>query len=161
MEKRIGIGYDLHRLTEGRPLYLGGVRIPFCKGLIGHSDADVLCHAICDAILGACCEADIGEHFPDTDSQLAGISGSDLIRMTCQIVRKRRVVEIVNVDTVVVCDNPNLSGYKQEMIMAVADFLGIEADRVNVKAKTSEGTNCDCISAYSVVLLNTGEIQLH
>ncbi|MDD5504920.1 MAG: 2-C-methyl-D-erythritol 2,4-cyclodiphosphate synthase [Candidatus Omnitrophica bacterium] len=156
MENRIGIGYDLHRLAEGRPLYLGGVNIPFSKGLIGHSDADVLCHAICDAILGACNEPDIGEHFPDTDSRFRGISGGELIRMTCRIVRKKRAVDIINLDTVVVCDSPNLSSYKQRMAAEIAGFLEINTDRVSIKAKTSEETRRDCICAYAVILLNVG-----
>jgi 2-C-methyl-D-erythritol 2,4-cyclodiphosphate synthase len=149
---RVGIGYDLHRFAQGRGLFLGGVKIPFSKGLLGHSDADVLFHAICDAILGACGQADIGVHFPDTDPRFRGISGSNLARQTRAIVEKDKDVEIINIDTVVICDKPDISGYKQAMTECIAGIFDIGIERVNIKAKTTEGTSRDTVSSYAVVL---------
>lgn len=149
---RIGMGYDLHRLIEGRELFLGGVKIPFSKGLLGHSDADVLLHAICDAILGACGRADIGVYFPDTNSRFKGISGSELIRKTYEIVENKKDIKIINVDTVIICDKPNISSYREVIQKSIAGLLHIDVGRVNIKAKTTEETSRDTISSYAIVL---------
>ena len=153
MNIRIGIGYDLHRLVEGRRLFLGGVQIPFSKGLLGHSDADVLMHAICDALLGACGCDDIGVHFPHTDPQFKYISGKELVKRTFAIIQNKTGVRIINVDTVLICDKPNISEYRNRIIESVAKSLGIGIEQVSVKAKTTEATSTDTISSYAVVLL--------
>jgi 2-C-methyl-D-erythritol 2,4-cyclodiphosphate synthase len=150
---RIGIGYDLHRLVDGRELFLGGVKIPFAKGLLGHSDADVLMHAICDALLGACGCGDIGMYFPDTDMQFKGISGKDLTQRVCKIIRKKNDVRITNVDAVLICDKPNISSHRSRMSESIAGLLGVDAGCINIKAKTTEGTSPDTISSYAVVML--------
>jgi 2-C-methyl-D-erythritol 2,4-cyclodiphosphate synthase len=156
---RVGIGYDLHKLVEGRDLFLGGIKLSFTKGLAGHSDADVLLHAVCDALLGACGCMDIGVHFPDTDSQFKGISGADLTRRVLAIINKNRKmkVNIINLDTVIICDKPNISQYRKKITENVAGLLGIAVERVSVKAKTTEGTSPDTISVYAVVLLDIGD----
>ena len=153
MDIRIGIGYDLHRLVAGRELFLGGVRIPFSKGLLGHSDADVLLHAICDAVLGACGCADIGVYFPNTDTRFKGISGSELVQETCLIAKNKKKIKIINIDTVIICDQPNISAYRKAIVESIAGLLSISVERVNVKAKTTEETSKDTISSYAVVLL--------
>lgn len=150
---RVGIGYDLHKLSGGRGLFLGGVRIPFSKGLLGHSDADVLMHAICDALLGACGCGDIGVHFPDSDPQFKDISGSELVKRTFRIIQNKTGVRIINVDTVLICDKPNISEYRNRIIESVAKSLGIGIEQVSVKAKTTEATSTDTISSYAVALL--------
>jgi 2-C-methyl-D-erythritol 2,4-cyclodiphosphate synthase len=150
---RVGIGYDLHRIVEGRELFLGGVKIPFAKGLLGHSDADVLLHSICDALLGACACGDIGIHFPDTDMQFKGISGSELAQRTCKIIRSKKDIKIINVDAVLICDKPGISGHRNNITESIAALLGIGVERVNIKAKTTESTSPDTISSYAVVLL--------
>ena len=153
MDIRIGIGYDLHRLVAGRELFLGGVRIPFSKGLLGHSDADVLLHAICDAVLGACGCADIGVYFPNTDTRFKGISGSELVQETFLIAKNKKEIKIINIDTVIICDQPNISAYRKAIVESIAGLLSISVERVNVKAKTTEETSKDTISSYAVVLL--------
>ena len=150
---RIGIGYDLHRLVEGRKLFLGGVKIPFSKGLLGHSDADALLHAVCDAIFGACGCADIGVHFPDTDPRFKGISGSELVKKARAIIEKHKEIKIINIDTVIICDQPNISGYRRAIVESIARLFDIGIERVNIKAKTTEDTSADTISSYAVVLL--------
>lgn len=134
---RVGIGYDVHRLTEGRKLILGGVDIPYEKGLDGHSDADVLLHAIMDAMLGAAALGDIGKHFPDTDDEYRGISSLELLKRVGELVAKQMLF-VVNIDATVVAQAPKLRGYIEDMEQNIADTLGLEKDQVNVKATTEE-----------------------
>lgn len=135
---RIGIGHDTHRLVEGRPLILGGVEIPHPLGLLGHSDADVVMHAIADALLGAAAMGDIGEHFPDTDPRWKGIDGSDLLGKVGHLVEKHGF-GIVNVDVTIHAQAPKLSPYKDAMALNIAETLRLPRNHVNVKAKTGEG----------------------
>jgi 2-C-methyl-D-erythritol 2,4-cyclodiphosphate synthase len=135
---RIGFGYDSHRLVEGRSLILGGMEIPHERGLLGHSDADVLIHAICDAILGAAGGGDIGMHFPDTDPEYKNISSMRLLRQVSLMAEEKGFL-INNVDSTIVIEKPKLAGYLHEMIMNISDVLCISRSRVNVKAKTNEG----------------------
>ncbi|HAG70524.1 MAG TPA: 2-C-methyl-D-erythritol 2,4-cyclodiphosphate synthase [Lachnospiraceae bacterium] len=157
---RIGTGYDVHRLCEGRRLWLGGVEIPFDKGLLGHSDADVLLHAICDALLGAAALGDIGKHFPDTDESFKGISSLILLEKTGQLLTENGFV-INNIDSTVIAQAPKLSPYIEEMKQNIADTLGLSAGAVNVKATTEEGLgftgNGEGIAAQAVCLLNGPE----
>lgn len=150
---RVGMGYDIHRLAAGRKLFLGGIEIPFDRGLLGHSDGDVLLHAICDAILGACGMPDIGENFPDTDPALKGISSSELLKKTCAIVKSRGGCRIVNIDAIVVCDEPKLTKYKQDIRRHLAEMLEISADSISMKAKTTESTATDVIVSYATALV--------
>jgi 2-C-methyl-D-erythritol 2,4-cyclodiphosphate synthase len=133
-----GIGWDSHRLVEGRALILGGVDIPFDKGLAGHSDADVLAHAIIDAVLGAAALGDIGQHFPDTDERWAGADSMALLRGVVALVAERGL-HVTHVDTTVVMERPKLGPHRQAIRAALADALGVSADQVNVKASTGEG----------------------
>jgi 2-C-methyl-D-erythritol 2,4-cyclodiphosphate synthase len=134
---RIGIGYDVHRLAAGRPLILGGVPIPHTHGLDGHSDADVLCHAIADAILGAIGERDIGHHFPNTDPALRGISSLDILRRTAQLAAQNRA-RVVNVDAALIAEAPKIAPHIEQMRARIAAALGILASCVGVKATTNE-----------------------
>ncbi len=135
---RVGIGYDVHRLVPGRKLILGGVDIPFEKGLSGHSDADVLTHAVCDAILGALGLGDIGRHFPDTDSAYQGISSLKLLRSVSDLML-RNGYEIGNVDAVVIAQKPKLIGYIDDMRSHLSQMMNTIPERVNIKATTTEG----------------------
>ena len=135
---RIGFGYDVHRLVTGRKLVLGGVTIPYEKGLDGHSDADVLLHAICDALLGAAAQGDIGSHFPDSDPAYKGIYSIDLLARTNRIIA-RKGLRIVNLDATVIAQAPKLQPYKQEMVAQISKTLKIDADQINIKATTTEG----------------------
>jgi 2-C-methyl-D-erythritol 2,4-cyclodiphosphate synthase len=135
---RIGVGYDVHRLVIGRPLVLGGVTIPFEKGLEGHSDADVLVHAACDALLGAAGEGDIGQQFPDTDPRFHGIYSIRLLESTLTIIGAKGF-SVVNLDAVVFAEAPKLQPYRVEMQDIMARALGIDPRRINVKATTTEG----------------------
>lgn len=134
---RIGTGYDVHRLAEGLPLWLGGVRVPHTHGLVGHSDADVLLHAICDALLGAAALGDIGKHFPDTDPQYKGISSLKLLAHVGRLLREKGYT-IVNIDSTIVAQRPKLAPYISLMRQNIADTLGLDIDRVSVKATTTE-----------------------
>ena len=134
---RIGQGYDVHRLTEGRRLILGGVEIPFALGLDGHSDADVLVHAIMDALCGASKLGDIGKLFPDTDPQYAGISSILLLKRVADALRAKGF-QIVNVDATLVAQAPKVAPYRAEMEKNIAEALGIDLDAINVKATTEE-----------------------
>lgn len=158
---RIGYGYDVHRLEEGCPLILGGVEIPFPKGLAGHSDADVLLHAISDALLGACALGDIGHHFPDTDEQYAGADSRELLRQVVELVRKEGYV-IANIDATVVAEKPKLAPYILHMRQNIADDLQLDPVQVSVKATTSEGMGFEGkqegMSARAVVLLMSGKL---
>ena len=135
---RVGTGYDVHRLVAGRKLVLGGVTIPFGKGLEGHSDADVLVHAVCDALLGASGLGDIGRHFPDTDPAYRNMYSIRLLKMTGEKIRHRGFV-VVNIDAVIMAQEPKLAPYMQEMAVNISGALNIDAEYVNVKATTTEG----------------------
>lgn len=135
---RVGMGYDVHKLVEDRKLMLGGVEIPYEKGLLGHSDADVLIHAVMDALLGAAALGDIGKHFPDTDAKYKGISSILLLKHVGQLL-KENGYEIGNIDATVIAQRPKLAPYIGQMRENMAEALEISADRVNVKATTEEG----------------------
>lgn len=135
-----GIGYDLHRLAEGRKLTIGGVEIPFDKGSVGHSDGDVLCHALCDALLGAACLGDIGTHFPDTDPKWKGASSLLFLEHARKLLADRRL-RIVHVDAIVICERPKLGPHFPAMRAALAKSLGMATDEINLKAKTNEGVD--------------------
>ena len=158
MNFRIGFGYDVHRLLDGNPLWLGGVRIPHYKGTVGHSDADVLLHAICDALLGAAALGDIGTHFPDTDPAYKGISSSILLRKTGELLQSRGYV-IGNIDTTVCLETPKIRPYVPGMQILIASQLGIGEDQVSVKATTEEKLGFtgreEGVSAYAVALIHT------
>jgi 2-C-methyl-D-erythritol 2,4-cyclodiphosphate synthase len=160
MSARVGFGYDLHRLVEGRRLVLGGIEIPFPKGLAGHSDADVVLHSICDALLGAAALGDLGRHFPDTDPRYAGISSAALLEAVRAEVA-RRGFQIENVDVTILAEAPRLQPVLDDMRARVAELLGIAPDRVNVKAKTNEGVGeigrGEAIAAYAVCLVRRSE----
>jgi 2-C-methyl-D-erythritol 4-phosphate cytidylyltransferase/2-C-methyl-D-erythritol 2,4-cyclodiphosphate synthase len=153
---RIGTGYDLHRLVAGRPLILGGVTIPFDKGLDGHSDADAVCHAVTDAILGAAGAGDIGRHFPDTDSAWKDANSIRLLQQAAVIVA-RAGYRVVNVDVVVIAQRPKLSPHVEAMQKSMAAALGTPADRISVKGKTNEGVGSmgagESIAVHAVALL--------
>lgn len=153
---RIGHGYDVHRLVAGRRLILGGVDIPHETGLLGHSDADVLLHAICDAILGAIGEGDIGRHFPDTDPAYKGIASIKLLQQV-MLLAGEKGFSIGNVDATIVAQKPKLAPYIAEMTQNIAAALGVGPDQVNVKATTTEELGFagrkEGIAAYSVALL--------
>jgi 2-C-methyl-D-erythritol 2,4-cyclodiphosphate synthase len=153
---RVGLGYDVHRLVEGRPLILGGVRIPYAKGLMGHSDADVLVHAISDAILGAIGLGDIGKHFPDSNDSFKDISSLRILGSIYTLAEKKRFF-CMNVDSVIVAQKPKLSEYSDAMKINIAEHLHIEPDNVNIKATTTEGLGFEGrgegISAQAVVLM--------
>lgn len=153
---RTGIGFDIHRLQTGRKLVLGGVRIPFEKGLVGHSDADVLTHAICDAILGAAGLGDIGIHFPDTDPAYGGIDSMILLERTIERI-KHKGYTLINIDATVLAEAPKLKPYREEMQARIAHVSGISDRDVNIKATTMESIGDigkgEAIAAMAVVLL--------
>ncbi|MBQ7014709.1 MAG: 2-C-methyl-D-erythritol 2,4-cyclodiphosphate synthase [Clostridia bacterium] len=134
---RIGYGYDVHKLVENRKLILGGVEIPYEKGLLGHSDADVLVHAVIDAILGAAALRDIGYHFPDNDEKYRGVSSIFLLEETAKLL-KNAGFEIINIDSTIVAQQPKLASYIPQMIKNMAEALGIKETQINVKGKTEE-----------------------
>jgi len=135
---RVGVGYDIHRLVHGRKLILGGKEIPFEKGLLGHSDADVLVHAICDALLGAAGLGDIGIHFPDTDPLYKDICSLEILAETCAML-KNQGCAINNIDSTVFAERPKISPYRGEMRANIARYAGIDEKLVNIKATTTEG----------------------
>lgn len=135
---RVGMGYDVHKLTEGRDLILGGVKIPWEKGLLGHSDADVVVHAIMDALLGAAALRDIGRHFPDTDPQYKGISSITLLKHVGKLLEENMYV-INNIDATIIAQKPKLLPYIDTMIENVANALHLDVNQVNIKATTEEG----------------------
>lgn len=155
---RIGFGYDVHRLVEGRKLILGGVQVPYQKGLEGHSDADVLLHALCDALLGAMGEGDIGRHFPNTEPRFRGISSLRLLQNVATMMAEQSLA-VENLDTTVVAEQPLIGPYIPQMVERIATALEIPAGRVNIKATTSEGLGFigegKGIVAYAVVLLTS------
>jgi 2-C-methyl-D-erythritol 2,4-cyclodiphosphate synthase len=154
---RIGHGYDVHRLVEGRDLILGGVKIEYEKGLLGHSDADVLLHAISDALLGACAERDIGYHFPDNDQSIKGISS--LVNLAkCGEILASHGYSVSNIDATVIAQRPKLSPYIEEMRKNIARTLGTDIENINVKATTEEKLGFtgsgEGISAHAVCIVN-------
>jgi len=153
---RVGFGYDVHAFVPDRPLFLGGVRIPHTRGLLGHSDADVLLHAVCDALLGAAALGDIGVHFPDNDPSYKGISSLVLLKRTVDLIGERGF-RIGNIDATVVLEKPRLVSHIPEMIREISGTAGIPAGSVNVKATTTEKLGFagreEGIAAYAVVLL--------
>ena len=155
---RIGTGYDVHRLGEGLPLWLGGVLVPHTHGLIGHSDADVLLHAVCDALLGAAALGDIGKHFPDTDPQYKGISSLKLLSHVGTLLEQHGY-RIVNIDSTVVAQRPKLAPHIEQMRRNIAATLGLDVDQVSVKATTTEHLGFEGrqegISAQAVALIES------
>lgn len=152
---RIGFGYDVHRLVTDRPLILGGVNIPHTHGLLGHSDADVLLHAICDALLGAACLGDIGKHFPDTDEAYKGIDSTKLLQKTGEMIAEKYT--IANIDATICAQEPKLAPYIEAMQQKISNLLHMEPSQVSIKATTTEKLgfvgNKEGISAYAVTLL--------
>lgn len=155
---RIGMGYDVHKLVEGREMVIGGVNIPYEKGLLGHSDADVLLHAICDALLGAAALGDIGKHFPDTDPQYKGISSLLLLKKVGELLNDKYFL-IENIDATIIAQAPKMRPHIDTMRQNIADALGIDISQVNVKATTEEGLGFtgsgEGISAQAICLLNS------
>lgn len=153
---RIGMGYDVHQLVENRKLIIGGVEIPFEKGLLGHSDADVLLHAIMDALLGAAALGDIGKHFPDSDEEYKGISSITLLEKTGKLVEENAYL-IENIDATIIAENPKMRPYIDEMRQNIADALLIDITQINVKATTEEGLgftgNGEGISSQAICML--------
>lgn len=153
---RIGQGYDVHRLVEGRKLILGGVEVPYEKGLLGHSDADVLVHAVMDALLGAAALGDIGQHFPDTDPQYQGISSIALLKKVGALLEEKGYV-IENIDATVIAQRPKLAPYRPRMVENIAAALHLDTDQVSVKATTEEGLGFtgtgEGISSQAIALL--------
>ena len=156
---RIGMGYDVHKLVEDRKLILGGVDIPYEKGLLGHSDADVVIHAIMDALLGAAALGDIGKHFPDTDDRYKGISSIKLLHHVGELLRENNF-KIGNIDATIICQKPKLAPFRDEMVKNVAKALNIEESRVCIKATTEEGLGFTGeglgISSQAIALLEEG-----
>lgn len=157
---RIGQGYDVHRLTEGRDFIIGGVKIPYEKGLLGHSDADVLVHAVMDALLGAAALGDIGQHFPDTDPAYKGISSIELLKHVGALLDKHGFV-IENIDSTIIAQRPKLAPYRPQMAENIAAALKLPVSRVSVKATTEEGLGFtgtgEGISCQAITLLTTVE----
>jgi 2-C-methyl-D-erythritol 2,4-cyclodiphosphate synthase len=157
---RVGIGYDLHALVAGRPLVLGGVAVPHPRGLRGHSDADVLTHAVIDALLGAAALGTIGEHFPDTDPRFAGVSSLDLLDETLRLVGEAGY-RVVNVDSVITAQEPHLQPHLGTMARTLADRMGVASSCVGVKATSPEGLGAagrrEGIAAQAVALLEASE----
>jgi len=153
---RIGHGFDAHRLVEGRPFVLAGIRVPFERGPLGHSDADVVAHAVCDALLGACALGDLGAHFPDTDERWKGVDSMQLLA-ACAAMTGERGYVAANIDATIVVQRPKLAPFLGAMRASIARVIGLEVDAVSVKAKTSEGMGYtgdgSGIAAYAVALL--------
>lgn len=160
---RFGIGYDIHRLVVNRKLILGGVEIPFVKGLIGHSDADVLCHAVADALLGAGALGDIGKHFPDSDPRFKDISSLVLLKHVADLINHNKF-KIVNIDSTVVLQQPKVGPYIRKMRENIAQALNIRVDQVSVKATTSEELGFigmgDSAAVYAIASLEELQIDL-
>lgn len=156
---RVGIGYDIHKLKKGRKLVLGGVRIPYAKGLLGHSDGDALLHAVSDAILGAASLGDIGMHFPNDDPAYKDARSADILKKSYGLIRKKGY-RVNNVDTVVVAEKPRIADFAMEMKKNISDILEIDLSRVNIKATTNEGIGSigkgEAIASFAVVTLEEG-----
>lgn len=159
MSLRVGIGFDIHRMVENRKLILGGLEVDFPRGLEGHSDADVLLHAVCDALLGAAGLGDLGRHFPSTDPQFKNISSRELLLRVHAMLRNQGF-RVVNVDTTLIAEAPKLSGYLEAMRSRISETLSLPVEHVNVKAKTHEGVDTighgDAIAAQAVALIENG-----
>ncbi|MEO2196235.1 MAG: 2-C-methyl-D-erythritol 2,4-cyclodiphosphate synthase, partial [bacterium] len=157
---RVGFGYDLHRLVDDRPLILGGIEIPCNRGLLGHSDADVVCHAVTDAVLGAAAAGDIGQHFPDADPRWKGASSIELLRAVVDLVRTRGL-DVVNLDVVVVAEEPKIGPFVNRMRESLAAVAGIDPGCVSVKGKTNEGVDAtgrgEAIAAHAVAMLRASD----
>jgi 2-C-methyl-D-erythritol 2,4-cyclodiphosphate synthase len=157
IDLRIGMGYDVHRLVDERKLIIGGVEIPYEKGLLGHSDADVLIHAIMDSLLGAAALGDIGKHFPDTDPRYSGISSVLLLKEVGKLIREKGC-SIVNIDSIIIAEKPKMAPHIDSMRKNIADALEIDIDQVSVKATTEEGLGFtgtgEGISSQSIALLS-------
>lgn len=155
---RIGIGYDVHKLVEGRDLIIGGVKIPYEKGLLGHSDADVLTHAIMDSILGALALGDIGKHFPDTDPLYKGADSIELLKHVNNLIKQKNY-EISNLDSIIIAQKPKMAGYIDQMRKIIADALETKIENISVKATTTEKLGfegrLEGISSKCVCLLKT------
>ena len=154
---RVGMGYDVHRLVEGRKLVMGGVEIPYEKGLLGHSDADVILHAIIDALLGAAALGDIGKHFPDNDDRYKGISSIELLKQVGKLIDSNNYI-IENIDGTIIAQEPKMSPYIDDMRKNIADALGLDINQVNVKATTEEGLGftgtCEGISSQAIASIS-------
>jgi 2-C-methyl-D-erythritol 2,4-cyclodiphosphate synthase len=154
---RIGFGYDVHRFAEDRDLWLGGIKIPYTKGLLGHSDADVVIHAICDALLGAAALGDIGTHFPDMDPKYKGIDSKSLLSETWRLVAAKGFT-IQNIDTTIAIQVPKIAPYIETMRKALSDILSVNMNQISIKATTTERLGFEGreegVSAYAVVLLD-------
>jgi 2-C-methyl-D-erythritol 2,4-cyclodiphosphate synthase len=158
MAYRIGFGVDFHQLAEGRELWLGGVLIPHTKGAIGHSDADVLLHAICDALLGAACLGDIGIHFPDTDTSYKNVDSKILLRKTTELIKKEGYM-VVNIDSTLCLEEPKIKSHIPNMQKAIAEIIEVKENAVSIKATTAEQMGFvgrkEGLVAYATVLLET------
>ena len=156
MNIRIGSGVDFHQLTEGRDLWLGGIKIPHTKGALGHSDADVLLHAICDAMLGAACLGDIGEHFPDTSDEFKNIDSKILLGKTNQLLKKENY-KLINIDSTLCLQSPKIKPYVGQMQKAIADILNLNEKDISIKATTTERLGFvgreEGVVAYASVLI--------
>lgn len=153
---RVGLGYDIHKLVEGRPLIIGGIEIPYEKGLLGHSDADVLIHAIIDAMLGALALSDIGTHFPDTDTKYKGISSVELLKNVIGLIHEKGYV-INNIDSNIILQEPKMKPHIPNMVKNLSKIMGIDASQLSIKAKTNEQMDAVgekfAIEASAVVML--------
>ncbi len=150
---KIGIGYDIHRLVEERKLFLGGVEIPYVKGLIGYSDGDVMLHAISDALLGALALGDIGQHFPNTNPDFKDIPSSEILKKVAHMVSEKKYT-VNNIDVAIIAEEPKIMPFKDKMIEVISAVIGIDKSRINIKATTNEGVGSlgrgDAIAAYAV-----------
>lgn len=159
---RVGLGYDIHRLVEGRPLYLGGVEIPYPKGLLGHSDGDCLIHALMDALFGAMGDKDIGQLFPDSDPEYKDIRSTRLLK-TVSLRLKERKFEILNADSLIIAEEPSLSGYLPMMNETLSSLLGISSETLSIKPRTNEGLGevgeGKAIAAWVTVLIQSTEVR--
>lgn len=157
---RVGLGYDVHKLVEERDLIIGGVKIPYDKGLLGHSDADVLIHAIIDSLLGAAALGDIGKHFPDSDKKYSNISSIVLLKIAKNLLEESNYA-IVNIDSIIVAQKPKMAPYIEKMRFNISEALGIDFHQINVKATTEEGLGftgkSEGISAQSICLIEKKE----
>ncbi|MDP2799915.1 MAG: 2-C-methyl-D-erythritol 2,4-cyclodiphosphate synthase [Deltaproteobacteria bacterium] len=159
---RVGFGYDVHRLVEGRRLVIGGVEIPFEKGLLGHSDADVLIHALCDALLGAACEGDIGRHFPDDNLRYKDSSSMYLLKEVMRIIERKRLC-VLNADLTLVAERPRIQKFIPQMVQNISSVLKISPLCVNIKATTTEGLGFtgqgEGMAAFAVALLGEDALK--
>ena len=153
---RVGIGYDIHRLVEERKLFLGGVEIPYLKGLISHTDGDVVLHAIADAILGALALGDIGQHFPDSNPVYQNMPSGDILQRVARLLVEKNFA-VGNIDTTIIAEEPKIYPFRDKMIENIANILGVDRSKINIKATTNEGVGSigkgDAIAAYAVVIL--------